>query len=292
MTAVANSVEVGGCAPPPGGGDDFDPPDGGDNPKVSAKRIFDLIFLAVALPMLLPLILLTALYIKATSRGPLLIRQERIGFLGRRFALLKFRTMVPGSDTGVNEAHVGRLTTCNGPMPKLDTHRDERLIPLGRHLRAAGLDELPQFVNVLRGEMSLVGPRPCLPTEYDKHLPWQKDRFHTLPGLTGLWQVSGKKRTTFAEMIDLDLQYIRMRSLLLDLTILLKTFMHVTSDALQSAERPQSVDRTNEPQGLRSLLLGDVGLEALETLNDGMRGALTNADPSEVPRTQTLVLAR
>ena len=97
------------------------------------------------------------------------------------------------------------------------------LIPFGRLLRAAGLDELPQLINVLRGEMSLVGPRPCLPGEYDRYLPWQRERFRTLPGLTGLWQVSGKNRTTFNEMIDFDIQYVRMQSAWLDLKIMLKT---------------------------------------------------------------------
>ena len=97
------------------------------------------------------------------------------------------------------------------------------LIPFGRLLRAAGLDELPQLINVLRGEMSLVGPRPCLPGEYDRYLPWQRERFRTLPGLTGLWQVSGKNRTTFNEMIDFDIQYVRTQSPWLDLKIMLKT---------------------------------------------------------------------
>jgi hypothetical protein len=139
--------------------------------------------------------------------------------------------MIPGSDTGVHEAHVARLMANNEPMTKLDSRGDARLIPFGRLLRAAGLDELPQLINVLRGEMSLVGPRPCLPAEYDRHLPWQKYRFQTLPGLTGLWQVSGKNRTTFSEMIDLDLQYVRKRTLWLDLKIILKTIPLVLAEA-------------------------------------------------------------
>jgi hypothetical protein len=152
--------------------------------------------------------------------------------------------MIPGSDTAVHEAHVARLMESNGPMTKLDAHGDARLIPFGRLLRAAGLDELPQLINVLRGEMSLVGPRPCLPTEYDKHLPWQKDRFHTLPGLTGLWQVSGKNRTTFSEMIDLDLQYVQTRSLRLDLKILLKTIPLVLAEAQKNGPSLPAFDAT------------------------------------------------
>jgi exopolysaccharide production protein ExoY len=187
------------------------------------KRALDISCVLVVIPLLLPLVLFTALLIKATSKGPLLFRQERIGFLGRKFTLLKFRTMKPGSDTKLHEAHVASLISGDKPMTKLDARGDTRLIPFGRALRAAGLDELPQLINVMRGEMSLVGPRPCLPAEYEKHLPWQKERFRTLPGLTGLWQVSGKNRTTFNEMIDLDMQYIRMQSPWLDLKILLKT---------------------------------------------------------------------
>ena len=109
----------------------------------------------------------------------------------------------------------------------------------GRLLRAAGLDELPQLINVLRGEMSFVGPRPCLPGEYNKYLPWQRERFLTRPGLTGLWQVSGKNRTTFNEMIDLDIQYVRERSLWLDLKIILKTIPAVMAEVrdMQSPRR-------------------------------------------------------
>jgi len=115
------------------------------------------------------------------------------------------------------------LISSNLPMAKMDLHGDPRLIPGGWWLRASGLDELPQIINVLRGDMSLIGPRPCLPYEYDRYLPWQKERFNTLPGLTGLWQVSGKNTTTFDEMMHLDIQYVRNKSLWLDLKILLMT---------------------------------------------------------------------
>jgi lipopolysaccharide/colanic/teichoic acid biosynthesis glycosyltransferase len=185
--------------------------------------VLDISCLLIVTPLLLPLVLATVIIIKATSKGPLLFRQERIGFLGKKFTLLKFRTRRLGSDTGVHEAHVACIMDGNRPMTKLDARGDTRVIPFGRVLRSAGLDELPQLINVLRGEMSLVGPRPCLPCEYDRHLPWQKERFRTLPGLTGLWQVSGKNRTTFNEMIDLDIQYVRTQSPWLNLKIMLKT---------------------------------------------------------------------
>jgi lipopolysaccharide/colanic/teichoic acid biosynthesis glycosyltransferase len=106
---------------------------------------------------------------------------------------------------------------------KLDAHRDPRLVPLGAVLRATGLDELPQLLNVLRGEMSIVGPRPCIPYEYELYEAWQRERFNAVPGLTGLWQVSGKNRTTFNEMIRFDIEYSEGMSLWLDLKIVLKT---------------------------------------------------------------------
>jgi lipopolysaccharide/colanic/teichoic acid biosynthesis glycosyltransferase len=108
-------------------------------------------------------------------------------------------------------------------MTKMDNFGDPRLIPLGFLLRASGLDELPQLINVLRGEMSLVGPRPCLPYEFDVYLPWQKQRLDTLPGLTGLWQVSGKNKTTFSEMVRLDISYARNSSFWLDVRIIAGT---------------------------------------------------------------------
>jgi lipopolysaccharide/colanic/teichoic acid biosynthesis glycosyltransferase len=197
------------------------------------KRILDVASILMVAPFLLPLVLLTVATIKLTSRGPLLFRQERIGLLGQRFTLLKFRTMIPGSDTGVHEAHVASLIASNGPMTKLDAGGDARLIPFGKMLRASGLDELPQLVNVLRGEMSLVGPRPCLPAEYERYHAWQRERFRTLPGLTGLWQVSGKNRTTFNEMIELDIEYARIKSPWLDLKIMLKT-IPVVMDEVRS----------------------------------------------------------
>jgi lipopolysaccharide/colanic/teichoic acid biosynthesis glycosyltransferase len=187
------------------------------------KRALDISCALVAIPILLPLILAISIIIKASSRGPVIFKQERVGLLGKRFILYKFRTMIAGADTAAHEKHVDTLIKNNGPMTKLDARGDTRLIPLGRIIRAAGLDELPQLINVLRGEMSLVGPRPCLPHEYNCYLPQQRERFRTLPGLTGLWQVSGKNRTTFNEMIDCDIRYVRTQSLWLDLKIISKT---------------------------------------------------------------------
>lgn len=206
------------------------------------KRVLDIFCLLIAIPSLLPMMLIIVILIKVSSKGPVLFKQERVGFLGKRFILFKFRTMIDGADTTAHEEHVANLIETNGPMTKLDAHGDARLIPVGRLLRAAGLDELPQLINVLRGEMSLVGPRPCLPSEYSRYLPWQRERFHTLPGLTGLWQVSGKNRTTFNEMVNCDIQYVRMQSLWLDLKIILKTIPTVMVEVRDIQSRPTSTN--------------------------------------------------
>lgn len=176
-----------------------------------------------SLPFALPLIGLVVAWIRLVSRGPALFRQERVGLGGQRFTLYKFRTMRQGASTADHEAHVERLVESDQPMVKLDCLGDSRLIPGGRFLRMAGLDELPQFLNVFRGEMSLVGPRPCLTEEYGFFTSSQRERFTVLPGLTGLWQVKGKNRTTFREMNAMDVHYARKSSPMLDVVIMLRT---------------------------------------------------------------------
>ena len=185
--------------------------------------MLDIVLIVMALPLLLPLGMLIGLLIRIVSAGPILFKQERIGYLGERFLCYKFRTMFVNSDTTVHRGHLNQLMNSDVPMMKMDSHGDPRIIPFGRLLRASGLDELPQLINVLRGEMSLVGPRPCVAYEYEKYLPWQRERFNTAPGLTGLWQVSGKNRTTFTEMIQLDIKYARSKTIWLDLKIIFMT---------------------------------------------------------------------
>jgi lipopolysaccharide/colanic/teichoic acid biosynthesis glycosyltransferase len=146
-----------------------------------------------------------------------------VGHNGRRFRIFKFRTMKVGAATEAHRAYYNQLMSSNLPMAKLDGKGDQRLVPGGWILRGSGLDELPQLINVLKGDMSLVGPRPCIPYEYEEYTPWQKQRFKTLPGLTGLWQVSGKNRTTFEEMIRLDHEYGDNLSLWMDVRIILMT---------------------------------------------------------------------
>ena len=187
------------------------------------KRTLDLLGCLAALPLLLLCTLLMTIVTKLTSPGPVLFRQERVGLKGKRFKIYKFRSMHVHADTVGHQNYFKELVGTNAPMVKLDARGDSRLLPGAWLLRASGLDELPQVINVLRGEMSLVGPRPCLPTEAELYQPWQKERFDTLPGLTGLWQVSGKNRTTFEEMMHLDIRYARTKSIWMDLRIIVMT---------------------------------------------------------------------
>jgi lipopolysaccharide/colanic/teichoic acid biosynthesis glycosyltransferase len=187
------------------------------------KRAIDFGCCLAALPLLALCTVLMAVMTKIASPGPIFFRQERVGYRGRRFMCYKFRTMKCSADANVHQAHLTNLMHSNAPMMKMDSHRDSRLIPGAWLLRASGLDELPQVINIVRGEMSVVGPRPCMPYEYEQYLPWQMARFDTLPGLTGLWQVSGKNRLTFEQMILLDIQYARNRTWWRDLKIILLT---------------------------------------------------------------------
>lgn len=184
-----------------------------------------------------------AVLIRVVSAGPVLFKQERVGYLGRRFMCFKFRTMYVGADAVVHQGHLRHLMDSNTPMTKMDSEGDPRIIPFGLLLRSSGLDELPQLINVLRGEMSLVGPRPCLPYEYDKYLLWQKERFTSLPGLTGLWQVSGKNRTTFVEMVQLDIRYAREKSAWFDIVILLRTVPALLSQIWETRYRSKKLSR-------------------------------------------------
>jgi lipopolysaccharide/colanic/teichoic acid biosynthesis glycosyltransferase len=202
------------------------------------KRALDLVGATAALVALSPLLGVLALGIKLVSpHGPVLFRQERIGYRGRRFTLLKFRSMHPNCDTDGHRDYLKTLIRSGQQMQKLDNGRDHRLIPLGKILRATALDELPQLFNVLRGDMSLVGPRPAIPYEYDEYEPWQKLRCNAAPGMTGLWQVSGKNNTTFTEMVKLDIRYSRTKSPGLDLKILFLTPRVIIAQVLDIVTR-------------------------------------------------------
>jgi lipopolysaccharide/colanic/teichoic acid biosynthesis glycosyltransferase len=187
------------------------------------KRSIDIACCLMALPFFAVLALVMTIVTKLIAPGPVLFRQERIGCNGRRFSIYKFRSMYVNADTNGHQNYFKDLIHTNAPMQKLDSKGDSRLIPGSWLLRATGLDELPQIINVFRGEMSIVGPRPCIPTEYEAYLPWQRQRCMAMPGLTGLWQVSGKNRTTFDEMVRLDIRYSQIKSFWLDVKIILLT---------------------------------------------------------------------
>jgi len=217
------------------------------------KRALDALLILLALPILIPLGLFIVLLIRSGSRGPVLFRQERVGYQGRRFMCFKFRTMFVDADTTTHQGHLHQLMNSNAPMTKMDSGGDPRIIPFGFWLRASGLDELLQLINVLRGEMSLVGPRPCLPYEYDKYLPWQKERFGTVPGLTGLWQVSGKNKTTFMEMIRLDVKYAKNKTLWWDLKIILMTVPAMIIQMLETRRARKSCASPVRPKNRHSI---------------------------------------
>jgi lipopolysaccharide/colanic/teichoic acid biosynthesis glycosyltransferase len=191
-----------------------------------AKRSLDILGSAALLAGLSPLMLLIAGLIKLkSSAGPVLFKQVRVGQHGRPFEMLKFRTMHVNNDDRIHQAFVADLikaaTPANGVFKIVD---DPRVTRIGQILRKTSLDELPQFWNVLRGEMSLVGPRPPLPYEVKQYKSWHRRRIlDAKPGITGLWQVTGRSRTTFDEMVRLDLRYAKTRSLWTDIKILLAT---------------------------------------------------------------------
>jgi exopolysaccharide biosynthesis polyprenyl glycosylphosphotransferase len=189
------------------------------------KRLLDIVASAGALWVLFPFFLLTAALVKLTSRGPVFFRQVRVGLHGKKFNMLKFRSMVSNAEE--LKAKLLSQNEQTGPVFKMKS--DPRVTPLGRFLRKYSIDELPQLVNVLRGDMTLVGPRPPVPQEVAQYEPWQWRRLSVPPGLTCLWQVSGRNEIEFQEWMYLDLQYIDHWNLGQDLNLLLKTVPVVVS---------------------------------------------------------------
>ena len=195
-----------------------------------AKRVLDIAGSLALLLLFSPAFLLIAALVKATSKGPVFFRQVRIGQMEKPFGMLKFRTMRVGIDHALHREFVTKFIKASADLkePVKDAPfkiaNDPRITPIGRLLRRTSLDELPQFWNVLRGEMSLVGPRPPLPYEVEHYQPWHCRRvIEAKPGITGAWQVAGRSRTTFDEMVRLDLQYAKSSSLWTDFKILLAT---------------------------------------------------------------------
>ena len=193
------------------------------------RRFFD-VSVSLALILILgPVLIAVALAVRIDSRGPALFRQRRVGYLEREFTLFKFRSMRVDADPRGHQEYVSALI--NGAEANPNGGRenlyklavDNRITPVGRWIRRWSLDELPQLFNVLRGDMTLVGPRPAIPYEVAEYPNWYRDRFSVKPGLTGYWQVSGRSERTYEEMVRLDIEYAERRSLALDLSILVKT---------------------------------------------------------------------
>lgn len=188
--------------------------------EMAFKRLFDIVSSGVALWVLAPLLLITVALVKLTSRGPVLFRQTRVGLHGRPFRMLKFRTMVENAEA--LKADLAKQNEVDGPVFKMK--KDPRITPIGRILRKFSIDELPQLINVLRGDMSVVGPRPPVPNEVAKYEPWQRRRLSVRPGLTCIWQVSGRNLISFEQWMYMDLQYIDTWSFSKDISLILKTF--------------------------------------------------------------------
>jgi exopolysaccharide biosynthesis polyprenyl glycosylphosphotransferase len=183
------------------------------------KRFTDIAVASMILLLFLPVIPLIVLLIKLDSPGPVLFRQKRVGRDGREFDFFKFRSMHVGAENVI--ASLRPLSGVDGPVFKLK--EDPRITGTGRFLRRSSLDELPQLLNVLKGDMSIVGPRPNLPSEVSQYLPWQRRRLDVTPGITCYWQIAGRSHIGFQEWMRLDLEYIRSRSLVTDIKIMLKT---------------------------------------------------------------------
>ncbi|HLI39376.1 MAG TPA: sugar transferase [Streptosporangiaceae bacterium] len=210
------------------------PAAGNPRPLRPGKRLFDVVVASACLILLSPLLAAVAVLVRVTTPGPALFRQVRLGRDRRPFVLYKFRSMYAGSTDDVHREYIRRLLTEEQPPPggrrglyKLED--DARITPLGKLLRRTSIDELPQLVNVIRGDMSLVGPRPLLPWEAELIGEEHSLRFLVRPGLTGLWQVSGRNRLTLRQGLSLDLEYVRTQGFALDLAILLRTVPAVLS---------------------------------------------------------------
>ena len=200
------------------------------------KRWLDIMGALIGLVLFSPVMLITALAIKLTSPGPVIFRQTRLGKRGNHFSFLKFRSMTAGNDDRIHREFVlhlidgkhDQINQGNRENPLYKLKNDSRVTPVGRIIRKLSIDELPQLLNVLRGEMSLVGPRPPMPFEVEKYKSWHLRRIlEVKPGITGLWQVEGRSRTSFDDMVRLDIRYVQNRSLWLDLKILAKTVREV-----------------------------------------------------------------
>jgi len=194
------------------------------------EKIAVFIFAVIVLLISLPLMAVIALLVKITSKGPVIFSQKRIGKNGKVFMMYKFRTMYVGAEKDRNEYK--KLNEADGPVFKI--RKDPRFVGIGRFLARTGLDELPQLVNILKGEMNFVGPRPLPVYEYNKLKPWQKKRQLVLPGITSSWVINGKHKISFDKWMKSDLEYVKKKSFFYDIEILAKTFLMVLNIILKS----------------------------------------------------------
>ncbi|HSS42738.1 MAG TPA: sugar transferase [Solirubrobacterales bacterium] len=195
------------------------------------RRCLDVVFASVLILLLSPILIAVTIAVRIDSRGGAFFRQRRVGYMEREFTLYKFRSMRVDADPRGHQEYVTSLIKGENAAPEGDGGGenlyklavDNRITPVGRWIRRWSLDELPQLFNVVKGDMTLVGPRPAIPYEVSEYPAWYRERFSVRPGLTGYWQVSGRNERTYEEMVRLDIEYAERRSLGLDLRILLKT---------------------------------------------------------------------
>ncbi|WP_294404615.1 sugar transferase [uncultured Clostridium sp.] len=190
------------------------------------KRLIDIICSLTSIIILIPIFVITVIAIKLDSKGPVMFCQERIGYKGKKFKMYKLRSMVENAEE--LKEKLNSKNEMDGPMFKMKD--DPRITKIGKIIRKTSIDELPQLLNVLKGDMSLVGPRPSLPNEVDKFQPWMLERLSVKPGLTCYWQVSGRNDIDFIDWMKLDIKYVKDRSTLLDLKLIWKTFFVLFGD--------------------------------------------------------------
>lgn len=190
------------------------------------KRVIDIVCSLSGLLLLSPVLIIVSILIKLESDGPIIFSQDRIGYKGQKFKMYKFRSMVVNAEE--LKKKLAERNEMSGPMFKMKN--DPRVTKVGRFIRKTSIDELPQLINILKGEMSLVGPRPSLPKEVKEFEPWMMERLEVKPGLTCYWQVSGRNDIDFEDWMKLDIKYVRERSFCLDMKLIFKTFFVLFGD--------------------------------------------------------------
>lgn len=190
------------------------------------KRLIDIIASICGLIILFPILVMVAIVIKIESKGPIIFSQDRVGLNGSKFKMYKFRSMIVDAER--YKEKLLEQNEMNGPMFKIKN--DPRVTKVGKFIRRTSIDELPQLLNILKGDMSLVGPRPSLPKEVEKFSPWMLERLNVKPGLTCYWQISGRNDIQFEDWMKLDIKYVKERGILLDLRLVIRTFFVLFGD--------------------------------------------------------------